>query len=306
MMHPLLRRFPLFLAGPLVVVLFVALSAGGDEPAGAPASQHIFVAGHSFHTPIAPLLDEIARSAGVPAPVVIDRQGLGGSSVTKHWELPDEKDKARKAIKSGTVDVLTVSPNANPLPDPAIAKFTALLLEHNPRGRVTVQASWVPFDGLVDQGKAFKNADRDDADPRAIPARVAPLMGKIFDQVKSLNQEFPPRLGRPVVLLVPVGDAVIRLRQRVKQGDVPGIARQSALFRDDTGHGHAPIYVLNAYCHYAVIFGRNPTGLPVPRALRAADLGENAERVNRILQEVAWQAVTAEPLAGVAADKTNQ
>ena len=101
------------------------------------------------------------------------------------------------------------------------------------------------------------------------------------------------------MFLVPVGDAVIRLRERVVRGEVPGIARQSELFRDDLGHGKAPIAVLSAYCHYAVIYGRNPVGLPVPAALTAAGLGEHASAVNRILQEAAWEAVTAEPSAGV-------
>src|SRR5207249_11790887 len=34
-------------------------------------------------------------------------------------------------------------------PDQGIDRFARLALEHNPEIRITVQASWVPFDGLI-------------------------------------------------------------------------------------------------------------------------------------------------------------
>jgi hypothetical protein len=260
----------------------------------------VFVTGHSFHMPMVAPLVEIAEAAGMPELVLAGRQGIGGSSVTKHWELADDQNKAKQALRSGAVDVLTVAPFLTPLPDPAIARFTALLLEHNPKGRVTVQASWVPMDGITADRAAFTNAKRDEADPAVLTTAAASFMNRMKDQVRDLNREFA-RDGRPVVLLVPVGDAVIRLRKQVAEGKVPGIARQSELFRDNLGHGKAPISVLTAYCHYVVIFGRNPAGLPVPAALASAGLGEHAAAVNRILQDLAWQAVLAEPLSGVKA-----
>lgn len=296
-------------AGPFVVVLLTALGAGGDPApraeVAAPRALRVFVAGHSFHMPMADPLNQIAQAAGVAEPVLAGRQGIGGSSVTKHWDVAEAKNKAKQAIKAGDVDVLTLAPFHTPLPDPAIEKFTALLLEHNPNGRVTVQASWVPMDGFAADRATFTNTKRDDADPTTFYTTWASFTNKLRDQVRSLNQEFA-RAGRPVVLLVPVGDAVIRLRERVVKGEVPGIAKQSELFRDNLGHGKAPISVLTAYCHYAVIFGRNPIGLPAPAALKAAGLGEKTEALNRVLQEVAWQVVTAEPLSGVAAPEADR
>jgi hypothetical protein len=283
----------LFVGG---VVPALALEAPPAEP---PKLLRVFVAGHSFHMPIAQPLEQIARSAGVSGQTVVGRQGIGGSSVTRHWEVADEKDVARKAIKTGKVDVLTLSPILEPLPDPAVEKFTALLLEHNPQGRVTVQASWYPMDGPGNDRRSFTNARRDAADPSAFRQTWAPVVDKLRAQIRALNEQFAARAQRPVVFLVPVGDAVIRLRERVARGEVPGIARQSELFRDDLGHGKAPISVLTAYCHYAVIYGRSPIGLPVPAALSGAGLGEHAGAVNRVLQEAAWEAVTAEPSSGV-------
>lgn len=187
------------------------------------------------------------------------------------------------------------------LPDPAIGKFADLLLEHNPAGRVTVQASWAPLDGVG--GKGFKNEQRDGADPAALRKAWAPITDKVREQVKGLNDGYAGKYKRPVLFVVPVGDAVIGLRKRVAKGEVPGIAGQSDLFRDNLGHGKPPVYVLNAYCHFAVIYGRTPVGLPVPGLLKQAGLGENTEKVNKVLQEVAWQAVTAELASGVKAGK---
>src|SRR5581483_3662063 len=90
------------------------------------------------------------------------RQGIGGSTVSKHWDVPDPDNKVRNAIKARGVDVLTLAPHLL-LPDPAIDKFTDLLLEYNPNARVTVQASWMPRDGQLNSG-GFKNAQRDATD----------------------------------------------------------------------------------------------------------------------------------------------
>jgi hypothetical protein len=175
------------------------------------------------------------------------------------------------------------------------------LLEHNPNGRVTVQASWYPLDGNIAARGSFKNAQRDAADPTTFHKTWGVVTDKVRAQVNAINEKYADKYHRQIAFLVPVGEAVIRLRERVVKGQVPGIAKQSELFRDDLGHGKPPIYVLNAYCHFAVIFGRTPVGLPVPDMLRNAGLGENTDKVNRVLQEVAWEAVTDEPASGVKA-----
>ncbi|HEY1375570.1 MAG TPA: hypothetical protein VGF55_02190 [Gemmataceae bacterium] len=276
-----------------LIAIVAALPAWGDAPA--PAGVRVFVCGHSFHMPIREPLGQMARAAGITGHKLAGFQGIGGSTVSKHWDVPDPDNKVRNAIKARQVDVLTLAPNQL-LPDPAIDKFTDLLLEYNPAGRVTVQASWIPRDG---QRGAFANAQRDAADLAAVRKAQAPFTDKVRAQVEAINARYADKLKRPVVFMVPVGEAVVRLRERVAKGEVPGIARQSELFRDDLGHGKAPLYTLVAYCHFAVIYDRSPVGLAVPEFLANAGLGENAAKVNRVLQEVAWAAVTAEPASGV-------
>jgi hypothetical protein len=53
------------------------------------------------------------------------------------------------------------------------------------------------------------------------------------------------------------------------------------------------------YCHYAVIYRKSPVGLPVPKALKVPG---DADALNRLLQELAWDAVTHHPLSGVKAE----
>lgn len=108
------------------------------------------------------------------------------------------------------------------------------------------------------------------------------------------------KLGRDIVRLVPAGSAVLALRERVAKGEVPGITKQSQLFSDPLGHPTEPIKALNSYCHFAVLYGRSPAGLPVPKGLQKAADGQ---KLNTLLQQIAWEAVLANPLAGIKAQK---
>jgi hypothetical protein len=64
------------------------------------------------------------------------------------------------------------------------------------------------------------------------------------------------------------------------------VRSQGELFTDVLGHPGPQIRVLSAYRHFAVIYRRSPVGLPADSEL--AKLPE-AEKLNRLLQEIAWQ-----------------
>ncbi len=272
-------------------VLILALPLRAADP---PKGQRVFTAGHSFHMMIPSPLAEIAKSAGIKDHVIAGTQGLGGSRTIQIWDLPDEKNNAKKVINMGTVDVLTLSPHLM-LPDPGIDNFVKLCLEKNADARVLVQASWMPFDDWDKRAK-FKNDDRNEAKMDDLRKAYATFDKALHDQVEKLNREFQDKYKRPVAFLVPVGHAVMSLREKVVAGKVPGIEKQADLFTDPIGHCKAPISLLNAYCHFAVIYKMSPVGLPVPGLLKKTD---KAEELNRLLQEIAWDAVKKEPLSGV-------
>ena len=79
---------------------------------------------------------------------------------------------------------------------------------------------------------------------------------------------------------------------------------QEDLFTDELGHGKPPLQALVGYCNYAVMYRRSPVGLPVPNILKQAKLGDQEEKLNRLLQELAWEAVVQHPLSGVRLEAT--
>lgn len=277
----------------IVVCLFIPCSiVRADEASGKVqiAGQRIFTAGHSFHYWLPPIFKELAASAKVSAHEQLGLQSIGGSQVIQHWNLPDEKNTVKPALMTGKVQVLTLSPIY--LPDEGIEKLAKLELEHNPDIRVTVQEFWLPYDDVASWKTRPKEVARDSKTMDELRKAHAEYFQSMDELVTGLNKQF----GKTVISVVPSGQAVLALREKLIKGEVPGVTEQSELFTDVLGHPQAHIKALAAYCHFAVIYRTNPAGLPVPSLI--AKLPE-AEKLNRMLQELAWDAVTSHPLSGV-------
>ena len=114
------------------------------------------------------------------------------------------------------------------------------------------------------------------------------------DYVTALNAA----IGKQVVFIVPDAQATLALRERIIAGTAPGLAKQSDLFTDAWGHPTPPLMALSTYCHFAVIYRRSPVGLPVPTILKSNPKWDG--KLNRLLQELAWDAVKQHPLSGMA------
>ncbi|MBM3889063.1 MAG: hypothetical protein FJ388_08040 [Verrucomicrobia bacterium] len=275
----------------LLLVPLVALHAAEPRTvAPVVPGQRVLVTGHSFHVPVAPLIEQVVKAAQITGHQLVGGQIIGGSRVMQHWNLPDEKNIAKTVLRAGGVDVMTMSPNWI-VPDEAIEHFVTLGLERNPKLRVMVQVSWYPWDGLKPPQKVAKNEDRDAKTVADLRAVYDPYRDTIRTQLRAINA----RHARPVVFLVPVGEAVLRLREKVIAGKAPGITRQSELFGDQIGHGKPPILQLAAYCHFACIYHRNPVGL----ACFEKPGNDESHKLNHLLQTIAWDAVRDEPLAGL-------
>lgn len=287
------RRLFLFLTS--LTLLLAPLSRSlADEASlsSPPKGLRVLTAGHSFHVWMPKNLQEMAANAKADGHKQVDLQGIGGSQVIQHWNVPDDKNKIKPVLMAGTTDVLTLSPIF--LPDAGIENFVKLGLEHNPALRITVQEFWLPFDDEALWKKRSKDTvvDPDKKTIEELRAAHAPYFQSMDDLVRSLNTQ----AGKQAVFVVPVGQAVLTLREKILKGEAPGITKQSELFTDPLGHPRGHIQALATYCHFAVIYGRNPMGLPVPTVI--ARLPE-AEALNRLLQQLAWDAVTAHPLSGV-------
>jgi hypothetical protein len=276
----------------LILLLLSSVSLGAAEQPTPPSGLKVLSAGHSFHVWMPPLVAEMAKAAGIQGHEQLAVSAIGGSKVIQHWDLPPEKNKAKPVLEAGKADLFTMSPTF--LPDAGIENFVKLGLEHNPKIRFTLQQNWVPYEDpqLWLSRERPKSIDRDTATLVQLRAKHDPYFKLIEDHVRELNSRIPAAR----IAIVPSGEAVLALRDKVIRGEAPGIRTQNELFTDVLGHPGPQIRVLSAYCHYAVIYRRSPVGLPVVSQL--AKLPE-AEKLNRLLQEIAWKVVTEHPLSGV-------
>jgi hypothetical protein len=132
-----------------------------------------------------------------------------------------------------------------------------------------------------------------------LPALTA-IHTRYFQEMDALVRGVNSKLDKQVVFVVPVGQAVIALREKIIAGQAPGLATQADLFQDSLGHPKPPLQVLIAYAHYAVIYRKSPVGLAVPPTLAKLNLpNDQAGALNALLQELAWNAVVHHPLSGV-------
>ena len=294
--------------------------------------QRVYTCGHSFHVFVPRLLDDIAKSAGIADHTTVGISSIGGSRVTQHWDVADDKFGSKAALTAGKVDVLTLSPIW--LPDEGIDNFAKLGVEHNPNIRIFVQEFWMPNDEYVPVYplQAGKGIDHNATDI----AKLKEANGKYSHDVEEYVAKVNKALGKEAVFVVPVGEAADKLREKLLAGQAPGLKMQWDLFRDSWGHAEAPLQVLDAYCYFAAIYHRSPVGLPMPKTLaafktvglegkdkvRPRDKGasatpavlpatpipagheismEDKEKLNRLLQEIAWDTVSHHPMTGVQA-----
>lgn len=286
--------------------------------------QRMFTCAHSFHVFVYRLVGEMAKAGGIEDHQSAGLSRIGGSRVIQHWDVPEATNEAKIALTAGKVDVLTLSPiwivpqaglplgqefkkgEKNPntnalywLPDDGIEKFAKLGLEHNPNLRITVQEYWLPNDEYVPVYplQTRKQVDHDAGTIEAMTKSWNGYFRDVDDYVRNLNKQ----LGKQAVFVVPVGQATLKLREKIIAGQVPGIKKQSELYRDNWGHPTVPLTVLSGYCHFAVIYRRSPVGLPFCRDLAMAQDKNPGwdEKLDRVLQEIAWDAVIHHPLSGV-------
>jgi hypothetical protein len=275
------------------LLLFVLAAVGLTAQEASPKGLKVLSAGHSFHVWMPPLVAEMAKAAGIQGHEQLAISSIGGSKVIQHWDLPPEKNKAKPVLEAGKADLFTMAPTF--LPDPGIENFTKLGLQHNPKLRLTLQQNWVPFEDpeiWLSKSKP-KSIDRDVITLAQLRSKHDPYFRLIEDHVKEINDRIPAAK----IVIVPSGEAVMALRDKVIKGEAPGVRTQNELFTDALGHPGPQIRVLSAYCHFSVIYRRSPVGLPVVSQLTKLP---EAEKLNRVLQQIAWKAVTGHPMSGVA------
>lgn len=289
----------------LLAVLILVPGAFGQEKAppkketpDAPRGLRVFFAAHSLMWYAPAPLGELAKGAGIKDHKLVGVQSLGASRTIQHWNLPGARNRAKQALEKGEVDVFVMSPIQ--FPDPGVEKFVELGLKHNPKMRFVVQVSWGGWD--IDN-QDFPRGATSKVDREKTPEQLKKLYARNIKAAEAQADEINKKVGKKVLSLVPSAQAVVALRTRIYNKKMPGLSRQAELFRDPISHPAPPLEALNTYLHFAVIYGRNPVGLPTPALLKRARREAWDDKFNRALQELAWEVVSGYSYCGIAAKK---
>jgi hypothetical protein len=284
----------------IVAILFVVsvpVLAQEGATSSPPQGLRVYSVGHSFHYFMPPILADIARAAEIKDHQQVGLSAIGGSRVIQHWDVADDKFKSKALLTDGKVDVLTMAPIF--LPDDGIENFCKLALEHNPNIRVTVQEFWLPNDRFNRENFRVPHPepDREKRSLKELREQHEAYFKHLDEHVLMLRE----KLKTTSIFVAPVGQAVVALREKIAADEAPGLKHQNDIFTDPLGHATPTLQVLVAYVHYASIYRRSPVGLPTPTLLARAKTPPDPALV-KLLQELAWQAVTQHPLSGVKSD----
>jgi hypothetical protein len=288
-----------FLLAALLLPVQVASEAqapANQQENAAPKGQRLFYASHSLMWYVPTPLGEFANAAAIKDHKLVGLQSLGASKTAQHWNLPEEKNKAKQALKKGGVDVLVMSPIQ--FPDAGIDNFVKLGLEANPDMRFVVQISWGGWD--IDN-QDFPKGSTAKVNRDKTPEQLKKLYERNIKAAEAQADDINKKVGKKVLFLVPSAQAVVALRIRIHNKELPGLTTQAALFKDPISHPTAPLEAVNTYLHFAVIYNVSPVGLPVPSLLKKAKREAWDEKFNRTLQELAWETVTSYSYSGVTA-----
>ena len=260
-------------------LLFVALPliAVAAEPAAAPPGLRILYSGDSWHRFMPSLMERIGAAAGIT-----------DQKLTVGWALnTGGYGKLGTVLDEGTFDAMSWGrPGWDQgglqqfLGQGVIDKG----LKNNRQFRFYVQMAWNVSDG---RGDIKTVADYDASNL----ADVQEAYDRGRKGVEALADEINAKQSRRVMFLVPVGEAVTKLRGMIVEGKVPGVERQSQVFADAMPHAGPLAAELAAYCNYAAIYRSSPEGLAIKDGVPAEQ--------RAIIQAIAWETVSKYAYAGV-------
>ena len=288
----------------------VAPITQGQKYVMATHSFNVFIGPARSRTPHGPLspgpLAALAAERGKVGHQNLAVQMIGGSTPMQHWNQGDGDDTqniAKVALNKGGVDVFTMSPNAR-MPEEGIDLFGDLVIKTNPNARILVQNSWSAWDGngvTASVGGTerpnFANEEHDKADLATIDGWLSSLEVKdgYLERMRAQLSGINRRAGRQMAYIVPSSVSAYTLRKEIIKGNIPGVTLQSQIFRDGMGHPTAPLANVVTYTWYATMYRESPVGL---KAL--VDTSDpTSEQRELLLQQIAWNAVIAEPMSGV-------
>jgi len=278
-----------------------ASSAGSSGPIAditpvgrRPLDLRVILSGHSLTDPMGHALPRLVQAAG-GAPGQIALSTIPGAPMDWRWNNRTPQPDARTDIAGFDVMVQTERVSLSGTrrwhnSDDEALRWARHAWENGAGGQgaeVLLYASWVSLDtgpGFEDQGdedSAFawrERLDREFTGWEAIMAHV--------------NADRPE--GAPQMRMIPATLVMAALYDAIAEGRAPeGLDDIRQLFTDDIHLSPLGAWVV-ALTHYAVIYARDPRGLPGPE--------EAAPELVDWVPALVWQVVTRYPGTGVQSD----
>ena len=281
----------------------------GEEAVAEPEvrSYHI---GNSLTDTINGIFPILAESAGKN--LFYMRKTIPGCGIQGNWESNEKgfaspegwMNNYERVFAEKMVNHLFLQPFPNP---PGIdsdaeygGNFIQLARKHNPAVQPWLYAQWPSLNWAKDahcEGAGWMKPPwfPPNRNPETWEEAMANKMlyyGEVFDRWNGLEGEKPVRF-------VPGGPALIRAKQMLEAGEIPGLVDgnfREVFFEDNIHLSKAGRYLIGLVV-YACVFEESPEG-----KVSSVGSGLTVEQA-RIFQRIAWETVLAEPRSGVTVKK---
>ncbi len=241
-------------------------------------------------------LSQLAQSRGHK--YIFGRHMIPGAPLSWIWEHPADGFSEEpfgyypKALPNYQWDVLTLQPFDRKLDgndgDVVMAKnYINLVLPKSPNLRIYVYSRWPRRDenGSLDLDKKWTRKYTGGWDGTEETKDY-------FEKLTLALRKAYPKLQKHI-LMVPVGDVLYELNQRIKAGQVPGYTSITQVYSDGIHFNEVGSYIVGC-TFYATLYKENPKGLT------ASPYKVNNPQLVGIIQDAVWKVVSKHRLSGVA------
>ena len=258
--------------------------------------DNILFIGHSLVGPDMPRMVQAAAAAG-GGTATVHAQIINGAPLVYNWQngAGAQGVNARDVLPSGFYDVVVMT-EAVPLTNHLtwsntstyVRNYYDLAVSNNPDARVYIYESWHSINSGLGIDIPWDNEDH-------IPWRQRLENDIVRWQgiVDDVNATLAP--GQPEIMLIPAGQAMALLHDRIEAGQVPGLTSIRDIFSDDIHLNHLGNYFLTMV-QYATIYGDDPANLP---QTLAGITGTGNAALADALQDIAWTVVSTYDGSGV-------
>ncbi|MCB1088292.1 MAG: hypothetical protein KDM63_14685 [Verrucomicrobiae bacterium] len=261
--------------------------------------------GHSFMAPGYKTLPLICRAAGFDQPMLTHTGGGITGSARYKWEEEngifqfDGKPKPilLSSIANADWEAMIWGPYFNDRPA-YYECWIDFCLKYHPEMKFYLSDAWPQVEQL---GNIPKTEEPLTAETIARLGREK--HGLYAGLIDSLNAKYGNR-----VYVLPTCDAMVLAAERFHRGELEGVegintaigGKTRSLWRDQLGHLGPGFEYLEGYVFYATLYGKSPELIESDIAPTVSQPnGFPGRKLDRVFRQIAWEAVTNNPLSGI-------